>query len=88
MASPLRRIDSATRYVRVIDETDTQQGDSRFDDSSGAPIDYIGTAVDHKSATDAGDLWKIFKFTFSGTTLTRIEQLDGNWDDRTTMAWS
>lgn len=61
--------------------------DKRFDWTSG-DLDYMGLSTTHKASTSAGDLWWIFKFTWSGGNPTRIEgPLNGNWDDRASLSW-
>jgi len=62
--------------------------DQRFDYTSGN-LDYKGLSITHKAATDAGDLWYVWKFTWASGNLTRIEgPINCNWDDITGEAWA
>jgi len=57
-------------------------------DFTSGNLDYFGRSTTHKAATDAGDLWWIWKYTWSGGNLTVIEgPLNDNWDDRASLAW-
>ena len=61
--------------------------DQKFDYTSG-DLDYKGLSVTHNAATDAGDLWSIWKYTWVGDNPTRIEgPIIGNWDDRAGLSW-
>lgn len=61
--------------------------DQRFDYTSG-DLDYKGLSQIHKAATDIGDLWWIWKYTWSGANLVRIEgPLNGVWDSRAALGW-
>ena len=57
----------------------------RFDADDSLP-DYVGL---HDTATGATSLtdWKIYKFTYSGTAVTRIQFLYGSWDGRAALSW-
>ena len=56
--------------------------DIRFDPSDAQPT-YIGLALTNGLATT--DLnWKIYKFTYSGTAVTRVQLAYGAWDSRAT----
>lgn len=57
--------------------------DIRYDVDDAAPI-YIGTHVTNGIATSDAD-WKILKFTYSGSNVTRIQLAYGAWDNRTTL---
>lgn len=52
----------------------------QFDASDAAP-NYIGLHTD-KSATDADTNWKIYKFTYSGSDVTKIQLAYGSWTGR------
>lgn len=54
-------------------------GDIRFDGS-----DYIG-CHDTNGASTADSNWKVIKFSYTGTTLERIQVAYGAWDDRITL---
>lgn len=52
----------------------------RFDADDSAPI-YIGKNPTLGAATsDEG--WLIYKFTYSGSNVTRIQKARGKWDER------
>jgi len=57
----------------------------RFDADDSLP-DYVGL---HDVATGATTLtdWKIFKFTYVGGAVTRIQFLYGSWDGRAALSW-
>jgi hypothetical protein len=54
--------------------------DIRFDASDLAPT-YVGLHVTNGAATTDED-WKIYKFTYSGSDVTRIQLAYGTWDGR------
>ena len=48
---------------------------------------YMGVNYFHDADTSNTD-WEIWKYTWDGTDLTRIEgPLPGAWDDRATLSW-
>lgn len=54
--------------------------DIRFDADDSAPT-YIGLHVTNGAATtDPG--WKLYKFSYSGSNVTRIQLAYGAWDSR------
>jgi len=55
--------------------------DIRYDANDAAP-DYVGLHPTSGAATTALD-WKIYKFTYSGSDVTRIQIAYGAWDNRT-----
>lgn len=57
--------------------------DVRFDPSDDLP-DYIGLH-DTNGASTAIASWKIYKLTYSGSSVTRIQLAYGKWDNRTTI---
>ena len=57
--------------------------DIRFDASDAAP-DYIGLNVLNGASTESTD-WKILKFSYSGTDVTRIQTAYGAWDNRVSL---
>jgi hypothetical protein len=57
--------------------------DIRFDADDALP-DYIGLNLVNGQATSEGD-WKIYKFTYSGSSATRIQLAYGAWDDRVSL---
>lgn len=61
--------------------------DTKLDYTSG-DLDYKGSSLSHKASTSASELWWIWKYTWDGTDLVRIEgPLTGNWDDRASLDW-
>lgn len=54
--------------------------DIRFDADDSAPT-YIGMNVTNGAAT-SDDTWKVLKFTYSSTNVTRIQTAYGSWDNR------
>ena len=62
--------------------------DQRFSYTSGDLI-YKGLSTTHKAATDAGDLWWAWKYTWTSGELTRVEgPINCNWDDVDSEAWA
>lgn len=57
--------------------------DIQFDPSDAVPI-YIGMNVD-KGASDAATTWKVYKFTYSGSDVTRIQLAYGSWTGRASL---
>lgn len=57
--------------------------DIRYDVDDSAPI-YIGSNVTTNAITSAID-WKILKFTYSGSNVTRIQLAYGSWDARASL---
>lgn len=54
---------------------------------SGGDIIYKGAHFAHDAAI-ADNKWEIWKYTWDGSDLTRIEgPLVGAWDDRATLGW-
>ena len=58
-------------------------GDIRFDPSDALP-DYIGLHVTNNEST-ASTSWKVYKFTYSGTDVTRVQLAYGTWDGRVAL---
>ena len=69
---------SPSRYIAGID-----YGDIRFDASDDEP-DYIGLHVKNGAATSATD-WEIYKFTYTGSDVERIQKAVGTWDGRVAL---
>ena len=57
--------------------------DIRFDPDDSQPT-YIGLNL-VKGADTAGTDWKVYKFTYSGTAVTRIQLAYGSWDGRVAL---
>ena len=55
-------------------------GDIRFDADDSTPT-YIGLHVTNGAATSETD-WKLLKFTYSGTAVTRVQTAYNSWDNR------
>lgn len=54
--------------------------DIRFDPNDAAPI-YVGlNTLNGQSTTNIN--WKIYKFTYSGSSVTRVQLAYGAWDSR------
>jgi len=58
--------------------------DIRFDADDSAP-NYIGLHQDTDANTSTNKDWVIYKFTYSGSNVTRIQKTKGAWDDRATL---
>jgi hypothetical protein len=56
--------------------------DIRYDASDAAP-NYIGLNLTN-GAAEGSDSWKIYKFTYSGSDVTRIQLAYGSWTNRIT----
>ena len=54
--------------------------DIRFDQSDAQPT-YIGLS-DTNGALTTDSVWKLYKFTYSGSDSTRIQLAYGSWDGR------
>lgn len=57
--------------------------DIQFDASDAAP-NYIGLNI-LKGASDGATDWKIYKFTYSGANITRIQLAYGTWTGRAAL---
>lgn len=57
--------------------------DIRFDADDSAPI-YIGMNIVNGASTAATD-WKVLKFTYSSSNVTRIQLAYGSWDGRAAL---
>ena len=57
--------------------------DIRFDANDQSP-DYIGLNLVNGAATTSTD-WKIYKMTYSGDNVTRIQLAYGTWDGRVAL---
>jgi hypothetical protein len=57
--------------------------DIRFDADDSAPT-YIGLNLLKGAATSMTD-WKVYKFTYSGSNVTRIQLAYGSWDNRASI---
>lgn len=61
--------------------------DQRFDYTSG-DLDYRGANETH-NAVITSESWYIWKYTYSGGDLVRIEgPLTGSWDGRASLGWA
>lgn len=59
--------------------------DIRFDVDDSAP-NYIGLHTTLNAPT-SDSFWKIYKFTYSGSNVTRIQSQTGVYDNRATLSW-
>ena len=57
--------------------------DIRFDTDDILP-DYIGMHEDTNADLDSPD-WIVYKFTYSGSAITRIQKAKGSWNNRATL---
>lgn len=57
--------------------------DIRYDTDDSAP-DYIGLNITNGAETTTAD-WKIYKLTYSGSNVTRIQVAYGTWDGRVAL---
>jgi hypothetical protein len=60
--------------------------DIRFDADDAAP-NYIGVSKD-TVGIDTTPNWVIYKFTYSGGNVTRIQKQVGAWQDRASLTWA
>jgi hypothetical protein len=58
-------------------------GDVRYDPDDLQPV-YLGLHLD-KNADTTDNKWKIYKYTYTGTNVTRIQLAYGNWDLRISL---
>jgi hypothetical protein len=63
--------DQPNTHVTLFDADDTQP-------------DYIGQHTVRTAATSDPN-WQIQKFTYSGSAITKIEKVNGAWDDRASL---
>jgi hypothetical protein len=70
------------------DNSEIHWKDNRFS-YSGDDLQYKGSSLIHKADTSEGNLWYIWKYSYTAGVLSRIEgPLVGNWDSRNTLGWS
>jgi hypothetical protein len=75
------------RQPQIAPLADDLPLDTRMEYSSNDII-YKGIHATHKAATSNAS-WLIWKYTWSGDDLTRIEgPLEGAWDNRGSLAWA
>lgn len=61
-------------------------GEVRYDANDALP-NYVGTAAVNGTPTSA-NAWVIYKYTYSGSNVTRIQKLSNvAWDDRASLSW-
>ena len=61
--------------------------DQRFDYAGGSNLIYRGVHEMHDMST-ANEDWEIWKYTYSGSDIIRIEgPLRGSWDGRAALVW-
>lgn len=66
-------------------QNQTVAADVRFDTDDSAPV-YIGVNSTLGAATSAAT-WVIYKFTYSGSAVTRVQRQIGIWDNRAALSW-
>ena len=83
MPTTYRAIDINHHTPQLVDSG--FYADIRYDADDSAPT-YIGLNPTNNAATTETD-WKIFKFTYSGSNVTRIQVAYGSWDGRAGLGW-
>ena len=83
MATGLRRIDNATRAVKVLDFRYPYV--LYYYDVSGN-LEYMCEHHTHGTAT-SDDEWVVTKFTYGANGITVSETLTGVCDDRASLGW-
>ena len=83
MATGLRRIDNASRAVRTLDY---RYPYSLYEYDGSGNLVYMGQHYTHDAAT-TDENWRVYKYTYGADGITRIEKLEGAWDDRSLLAW-
>ena len=58
--------------------------DVRYDANDDAPI-YVGMNRTNGASTTTDSTWKIYKFTYSGADVTRIQLAYGTWGARVSL---
>jgi hypothetical protein len=75
------------RQPQIAPLADDLPMDTRMEYSAGNII-YKGIHATHKALTSNAS-WLIWKYTWTGDDLTRIEgPLEGSWDNRATLDWA
>ena len=54
--------------------------DIRFDADSSAPV-YVGMNI-YTNTSDDDITWKLYKFTYSGSSISRVQLAYGSWTNR------
>lgn len=72
----------------LLRNTDIIWRDKRYSNNVSNLVEYIGKTVVPNASTSTGDLWWIWKITYSGIYITRIQMDRGNWDDRASLDWT
>jgi hypothetical protein len=76
------------RQPQIAPLADSLPLDTRMEYSGGGDLQYKGVHGTHKAATSNAS-WLIWKYTWTGSDLTRIEgPLEGAWDNRATLDWA
>ena len=66
----------------MVVKNDMPPRDIRYDPSDSQPT-YIGIVFDTHDANTGTTVWRVFKFTYTGTAATRIQRRDNiEWDER------
>lgn len=70
-----------------LDVGEIEAADVRFDANDSAPT-YIGLNFYSHNASTSTENWVVYKFTYSGSNITRVQkQEDISWDNRAN-GWS
>jgi hypothetical protein len=75
----ITEVDINTPSLRI---SSLRYADVLFDENDLAP-NYIGLAASPIETSSEG--WVIYKFTYSGSNVTRIQKVKGVWDDRVSL---
>ena len=81
IASTYQAVVLNSRLVTTVDSA--FYADIRYDASDTAP-DYIGLNITNGADTATAD-WKVYKFTYSSSAVTRIQVAYGTWDGRAAL---
>lgn len=75
------------RQPQIAPLADSLPLDTRMEYTDGQ-INYKGIHGTHKAAT-SDTAWLIWKYSWTGTDITRIEgPLEGAWDNRASLGWA
>lgn len=73
----------SVKSLNTLEWESTMAHDIRFDANDSAPI-YIGLNPS-TNASDDSVAWVIYKFTYSGSNVTRIQKATGTWTGRASL---
>jgi hypothetical protein len=81
LASTYQAVVLNSRLVTTVDSA--FYADIRYDASDAAP-DYIGLNVTNGADTAGAD-WKVYKFSYTSSAVTRVQVAYGTWDGRVAL---